>query len=185
MSFFLDDVPDPNAPVVQRPVGSAPGPDGEAGPEAPGWVPGIPTHLSHLEEHPPVAAGQCSRCHDYSSKERGGVVSGFRLGTQGGSNLRKPIRLLCVSCHTQYSAATAEEEGLWLHGPVGAGRCTRCHDQHRSPNPRMLKAWPPKQLCLQCHNATRLGANEDHPPFDEDDCTTCHNPHRGETRWLL
>lgn len=165
--------------------------------------------------HGPYAAKECGRCHDL------GAASGFRgpggggaLSQQGtedmaeGGRLVMPPSELCVSCHQEYSRAAPANEGLSLHGPVGAGWCVMCHQSHASYLPRLIRREPVARLCSSCHSRTDLVANTaEHrpeqgeaafPPFplegDEDaepharvvaDCTRCHDPHRGSDRLLL
>lgn len=184
LSFFLDGVPDPNAPVAV----AAAEPDGPS----PSGRPSRPQRIGPGGSvHKPVLQRDCGACHQYSVDKPGTAARGTSLLTTyrtGGnkSNLAQPIRLLCVGCHTAYGPETAVAEGLWLHGPVGAGACTFCHEQHDSPYRKLLRAPKPRELCLQCHMETDLRANDEHPELEDiDDCIDCHDPHRGDSRFLL
>lgn len=187
LSFVFDGVPDPNAPVVAE---EADKPEADRGVAALGPVDVPGPMVASGSFHPPYVAHECEVCHVMAGAEDRGRVPTFMVGGEGAptGSLVEPAEQLCVMCHGEFEGAAAAAEGLWLHGPVGAGACTYCHNPHRSPNKRLLRAAQPRVLCLQCHDATRLDTNEDHPPLEElegEDCTECHNPHQGTTRFLL
>ena len=62
-----------------------------------------------------------------------------------------------------------------------AGRidgCGACHAPHGSPNHRLLKMWPVRELCLSCHPVTPPSHNmAPFSPFRE--CATCHTEVHG------
>jgi predicted CXXCH cytochrome family protein len=169
--------------------------------------------------HGPYAAKECASCHDL------GAASGFRGPRGGGASstaanlrlaeggrLRVPVNELCLGCHSEYAADTAENEGLWLHGPVATGWCVVCHHPHNSRQPALLRAEPAARLCGVCHVREDLVAfTEEHRPVDPEqafppmpadvpegptdatdpvvrvvkDCGRCHDPHAGPDHFLL
>jgi predicted CXXCH cytochrome family protein len=65
------------------------------------------------------------------------------------------------------------------------GRCTECHDPHRSDFGALL-AGPSPLICTGCHAdvVDFEGAESIHPP-SEGDCLDCHQPHGGNVGGLL
>lgn len=186
LSFFFDGVPDPNAPVEEA---AAPEPTApqvalvrpEREPEvAPGTV------------HPPFAERLCDACHTFESESRSKNILSVPIGqgvtrAQDQRMLAEPVEQLCFECHDDMSPEKADP-GTYTHGPVAAGACVFCHNPHSSPNASLLRAASPRLLCLKCHQAQDLAANELHPPLEDlgdEDCTSCHNPHRSSSRYLL
>jgi predicted CXXCH cytochrome family protein len=71
------------------------------------------------------------------------------------------------------------------HEPVAEGRCTECHDPHRSEMPSLL-AGPSSMVCGGCHGDVVEfdGAESIHGPA-EGDCLQCHLPHGGQGKDML
>jgi predicted CXXCH cytochrome family protein len=116
-----------------------------------------------LNFHSPFKDKQCNSCHDQG-----------KMGS-----LIKPQPKLCYECHedfgTQYKV---------LHGPVGGGQCTMCHNPHSSSNKYLLTR-SEQSMCLFCHKSGLVMHNEIHREIGDASCTECHNPHGGNSRSLL
>ncbi len=126
--------------------------------------------------HAPVAAGECTGCHDphFSSRPK----------------LQK-LEKECYECHDPFPS-----DGV-VHKPVVEKKCTACHSPHVGPAPKqLLRAG--NALCLGCHEAPhtqhrtaqvkgKLTQVPDDFPRDKDDlsCTGCHKPHWSEERRLF
>lgn len=126
--------------------------------------------------HPPVAAGECTGCHDPHFSAR-----------------RKLQRLEkgCLECHD------APPAGGTVHYPVKAGECTACHGPHVGGVPKMLVR-PGNALCAGCHEAphaqhrsaavkgTMTQVPDDFPrEKGELSCLGCHAAHQSEERRLF
>jgi len=112
--------------------------------------------------------------------------------------------LLCRSCHQSNSDAnkmvvpTGKVEGLcfdchvnkkkWMgmshiHGPVGTGDCTICHDPHGSGSAFQLWADGKGKLCVVCHEDMKKfveGVSQNfvvHGIMKAQGCGACHSPH--------
>lgn len=124
-------------------------------------------HLTVQEEmempfvHTPVAAGECSDCHNPHASSHGQL-----LATDIGG--------ICMTCHEDLVA----EDTVSAHQAVVEGNCVTCHSPHASANENGL-AEAGNALCLSCHEdlAAKLASNRfDHSPV-EDSCLSCHDPH--------
>ncbi len=111
--------------------------------------------------HPGFLEGECGECHD------GGAGGGMAPGSHPD---------LCHSCHDR------KDEARFLHGPVGAGQCTFCHDPHGSSEPAFLSAGGGK-LCRSCHD--QPGSSAHMKDSRERACTECHNPHGSGKKFFL
>lgn len=186
LSLFFDGVPDPNAPVEE-----VTGPEPESA-EVAQARPAAEREIEPGTVHPPYAERLCEACHtfDVGGKTERVLSVQVRPGlsrSQDQRMLAEPVEQLCFECHDDKSPQKAPP-GSYTHGPVAAGACVFCHNPHSSPNPAMLRAAPPRTLCLQCHQAEDLAANELHPPLEDlgdEDCTSCHNPHRSSSPYML
>jgi len=75
------------------------------------------------------------------------------------------------------------DERKHVHGPVGVGQCTMCHDPHESENKKLLKI-NEEELCYTCHESM----DEEkfvHGPVALAQCLTCHDPHGSENSSIL
>ncbi len=141
--------------------------------------------------HGPFGAGQCDLCHEAASiegprksaKEESKKTAFGSLQRLIPQKLVMPLKELCIECHTTKSVETAYNKGLWMHGPVSDGLCTRCHDPHQTPFQYMLLKDKSIDLCTQCHTEGLILKTEDHTKNEE--CISCHNPHTGRDRFLL
>ncbi|MBI5575936.1 MAG: cytochrome c3 family protein [Deltaproteobacteria bacterium] len=128
--------------------------------------------------HSPVAAGECTGCHDPHFAVR--------------PKLQK-LEKGCLECHDP------QPETASVHLPVKERQCTGCHSPHASVVPRQLVRGG-NDLCLGCH-----GKLHSHHPFGpggkrqvvvrvppdiprnsaEFACQACHLPHQAPERRLL
>ena len=126
--------------------------------------------------HEPVAAGECTSCHDPHFSAR--------------SKLQKPGKG-CRECHD-----APREKGV-VHAPVKAGQCTGCHDPHAGVAPKQLVR-KGNSLCTKCHenfhwmhrSAIVGGAMTKLPPDvrrdgNELSCLACHLHHQSPNERLL
>ncbi|NIQ95837.1 MAG: cytochrome C [Desulfuromonadales bacterium] len=165
-------------------------------------------------KHGPVAAGECTLCHQSDSASSDAHPQ-TELVTEGGQLCRQchdpqpPGRYAhapydgdsCDSCHDPHggkpgsvkpvaeicSSCHEEYDQKYLHGPTAAGACTYCHDPHRSDQPALLKTTG-RQLCLKCHDEFREGLEKSqfiHTAVKEQQCSTCHDPHESAFPYLL
>jgi predicted CXXCH cytochrome family protein len=108
--------------------------------------------------HPGYEEGECAECH-------ASLAAAGRRHSD-----------LCHSCHE------SKETAPFLHGPVGAGQCTFCHDPHGSPERAFLTAVGPG-LCVSCHDQpssrghVRAGSGKS--------CEECHDPHGSQKKFFL
>ncbi len=126
--------------------------------------------------HAPVAAGECTGCHDPHFASR--------------PKLQK-LEKGCLECHD------APPETGTIHYPVKNRECTACHGAHVGPAPKQLVR-PGNALCLGCHQNPhaqhRLAAVKgkmtqvpDDFPRDKEElsCLGCHMGHQSEERRLF
>jgi predicted CXXCH cytochrome family protein len=143
--------------------------------------------------HPPFGEKDCGSCHaDHGDEKR------LFLTEEGNA--------LCGQCHDFASAAF-----LWGHRritPTGKASCTGCHDPHRAPRKKLLRAalhGPLKDgacekchrsdgkllipinrdFCFMCHQRASFARKEVHEPLRKAQCLGCHDPHgSGHARLL-
>jgi predicted CXXCH cytochrome family protein len=108
--------------------------------------------------HPDVK--KCVDCHPGAPKE-------YRVAA--------PVDALCYKCHDR------KDTRKLVHGPLGSGDCTTCHDPHGSPNPALAVA-PPQVLCGTCHDHASTGKHMKQSLGKG--CTTCHDPHSSDKMFL-
>jgi predicted CXXCH cytochrome family protein len=118
--------------------------------------------------HAPVAAGECTACHEFSGK---GDTTAVRLT---GGAVPAGAGSLCVTCHEGVGKA-ASLPGA--HGPAASGECGACHLPHGSDHTNLLVA-PEAGLCTTCHDgvAGQLKLPNVHQPAAAS-CSLCHDPH--------
>jgi predicted CXXCH cytochrome family protein len=126
--------------------------------------------------HAPVAAGECTSCHDPHL-----------------SSLPKLQKLEkgCFECHDPFPA-----NGV-VHRPVAAGECKACHSPHVGvAQKQLLRAG--NALCLGCHESSHaqhrsaavqgtMTVVPDDFPRDKEQlsCLGCHLPHQSAERRLF
>jgi predicted CXXCH cytochrome family protein len=94
---------------------------------------------------------------------------------QGDAGCTKP------KCHADKIKHT------FVHGPVGAGICTVCHNPVEGKDHEFVMAAEKEELCFNCHDRLRdmMLENSVHTPVAEGNCTGCHDPHGTEYRFQL
>lgn len=105
-------------------------------------------------------AGKCASCHD-------------RPGD--GYTLRGPKDAVCYRCHGR------QDGGKNVHGPLGNGECTACHDPHGSMNAALTLARP-ESLCVTCHEQDSSARHMKESRGRR--CTECHDPHSSDKTFL-
>ncbi len=126
--------------------------------------------------HAPVAAGECTGCHDPHFATR--------------AKLQK-LEKGCLECHDPFPA------GGVVHRPVADGDCKACHGPHVGAAPRQLVR-PGNALCLGCHETShkqhrsaaikgKVTQIPDDFPRDKGQlaCVGCHKPHQSKERRLF
>lgn len=108
--------------------------------------------------HPDVK--KCAECHPGAPKE-------YRVP--------RPVDALCYGCHDRMDAKKL------VHGPLGSGECTICHDPHGSPY-KALAVASPEVLCGTCHDQDSSG--EHVRQSRGKGCTSCHDPHASDKKFL-
>ncbi len=104
--------------------------------------------------HP--ALEKCSGCHSASDKT-------FKIAV--------PKDKMCYRCHQRKDKRKA------VHGPLGAGECTACHDSHGSSH-KSLTVAEPLTLCALCHDQK---SSEQHLRNSKGKpCIQCHDPHASD-----
>lgn len=126
--------------------------------------------------HAPVAAGECTGCHDPHFSAR--------------PKLQK-LEKGCLECHD------APPDTGTVHYPVKTRECIACHGPHVGPAPKQLVR-PGNDLCLGCHREThaqhrvaqvkgKVTRIPDDFPRDKGNlaCLGCHEHHQSEERRLF
>ena len=115
-----------------------------------------PCYLCHKDKigkfaqdyiHGPVAGGTCTVCHNPH-------------GSKFDKNLRSPVPVLCMFCHTSVGGSEAPVQ----HQPFKDGRCVACHDPHATGN-RWVLVSKSSELCFNCHGKDGKMDGHSHP-FD-------------------
>lgn len=114
-------------------------------------------------------AANCEDCHLFS---RRGAPAYNRLKPETGCSTTK--------CHPDFASKK------YLHGPIGVGSCTGCHNPHGSVQ-QMFLARPGKALCFSCHSdeGEMFDGRTVHQPVADDDCLSCHDPHQSDVKFQL
>jgi len=108
--------------------------------------------------HPEVE--KCTACHGETA--RGYLVTGRQDA-------------VCYQCHDR------KDGKKLLHGPLGGGDCTTCHDPHGALNPALTVA-KAEGLCVKCHDQPH---SEKHMRESRAvGCVTCHDPHSSGKDYL-
>ncbi|MCK4839095.1 MAG: hypothetical protein KAS94_09840 [Desulfobulbaceae bacterium] len=128
-------------------------------------------------KHSPSASLLCRSCHrEDLAQTKVGVPSG-------------KVETVCFSCHINNSKWTAMGH---IHGPVGTGDCTICHDPHGSNSEFQLWTDGKAKLCVVCHEDKKKYASRGvkqklkvHGILSARGCVVCHSPHASEYRFQL
>jgi predicted CXXCH cytochrome family protein len=158
LTFFFDGVPDTNGMQSTKILDSKEKTD-SAGMK--GFI--AKADKPKIYYHEPFKERKCDACHDKSTMGK----------------FLKPQPMLCYQCHDDFS-----QKFKVVHGPVGGGYCTACHNPHSGDSEKLLKR-PGQRLCLYCHSSVQVMKNEMHKDIADANCTDCHNPHGGEDRTML
>jgi predicted CXXCH cytochrome family protein len=96
---------------------------------------------------------KCSLCHPASDQSM---------------EAAPPKDRVCHKCHAR------KDKGKYVHGPMGTGDCSVCHDGHGSSHKAFTNA-EPLTLCVMCHDQK---SSEQHMAKSKGKaCTQCHDPH--------
>jgi len=118
-----------------------------------------PHMLTGKVQHPPFAESSCEACHRATRTKKARLI------------VKEPD--LCYACHGDLPD---KFNGTSIHGPVKEGTCTKCHDPHQSPYPKLLDE-KGSNLCFECHKEIKvLVEAKAHSPAKED-CFSCHGVH--------
>lgn len=116
------------------------------------------TETGRYSYHPDVE--KCTECHAAWTKTYA---------------IPAPKELLCYKCHDR------KDTGKQVHGPLGGGDCTACHDPHGSGHAALATAGP-DTLCTSCHDQR---SSESHVTKSRGKpCTDCHDPHSASKAFL-
>ncbi len=89
---------------------------------------------------------------------------------------------LCLECHDDRLQAK------YIHGPVGAGICTPCHDPHGNER-QFLLTRKGNSLCEICHEKERIQKHltklQETKAGSSTSCLDCHDPHGTEKKFHL
>ncbi len=108
--------------------------------------------------HPEI--DKCAGCHD--RPERGYSLAGAN-------------ETICYRCHDRQDGRKN------VHGPLGGGDCTACHDPHGSGNAALTTARH-EALCVSCHDQE---SSAEHLKRSKGKaCTACHEPHSSDKQFL-
>lgn len=132
-------------------------------------------HTNNEWLHGPAANLYCFSCH---RKEKGNTAITMLTGK---------VDKVCFQCHTNKRKF---ENLKHVHGPVGTGDCTICHDPHGDTHKFQLWADGKVNLCLGCHGDKRGAVKEESGFFQHGiirgfGCVACHSPHATNYRFQL
>lgn len=108
--------------------------------------------------HPEVE--KCAGCH--KDTVRGYLVTGRQDN-------------VCYQCHDR------KDGKKLVHGPLGGGECTSCHDPHGAMNSSLTIA-AAEGLCVGCHDQPHSAKHMKESKAVG--CVTCHEPHSSSKAFL-
>lgn len=122
-------------------------------------------------------------------------VSAVVIGEKGGSYRYHSDVERCEGCHAKgngfalpgpkdavcYRCHDRQDAGKLVHGPLGNGECTACHDPHGSGNPHLALA-DARMLCVTCHDQESSAGHLKRSAGKG--CTECHAPHSSDKEYL-
>ncbi len=125
--------------------------------------------------HGPAANIYCMSCH------RKGV------GNTKITLLTGRVDDVCFQCHINKIKFRNQEH---VHGPVGTGDCTICHDPHGDAFEFQLWAEGKTALCIGCHGDKKNTGKKSigfysHGIVIGGGCVACHSPHASGNRFQL
>ncbi len=83
---------------------------------------------------------------------------------------------LCYDCHSDW------KKTKWVHGPIGAGQCSICHDPHGTKVKGFLIR-KGDSVCFYCHSEARVGPHSKEKGSKS--CVYCHDPHSSDSGRLM
>ncbi len=98
------------------------------------------------------------------------------------SAMKNGYKKECVESDACYTCHNRVDNAEWVHGPIGVGQCSVCHDPHGSKNANFLRR-NGKRLCMFCHDEDRMQSHA--TAVSSNDCMGCHDPHGGTSTALL
>lgn len=126
--------------------------------------------------HFPSSALLCRTCHQSAADAKQMVVPTGK------------VEGLCFDCHVNNKKWSSMTH---IHGPVGTGDCTICHDPHGSGSEFQLWADGKGRLCVVCHDEMKKFIDsgqrnlEVHGIMNAQGCGACHSPHATNFRFQL
>jgi predicted CXXCH cytochrome family protein len=128
-------------------------------------------------KHSPAAALLCRSCHRADQ-------AGTKVSIPAGR-----VETVCFGCHVNSGKWPAMSH---VHGPVGTGDCTICHDPHGSNSQFQLWTDGKAKLCVVCHEDKKKFATPSakqklqvHAILSARGCVVCHSPHASNYRFQL
>ena len=132
--------------------------------------------LANNWQHSPAATLQCLSCHKKDD-------SSLQVAIPAGK-----VESSCFKCHISKKAWLGMAH---IHGPVGTGDCTVCHNPHADQNSSQLWADGKAKLCVSCHTDKielldeKKSVYYTHGILEGGGCIACHSPHATEHRFQL
>lgn len=126
--------------------------------------------------HSPSATVHCLTCHQ--QKLEGKTMITTLVGR---------VDDVCFDCHINKKKIRTRK---YVHGPVGLGDCTICHDPHGDEYKYQLWADGLSDLCIGCHTDKKFTQRKNvgfysHGIIQGGGCTACHNPHASDNKFNL
>jgi len=135
----------------------------------------------------------CLKCHPEFKKSGKNTHAALKIGCETchiasedkvhpqqreSMKLRKNLPGLCYDCHDE-----SKFKGYDIHPPVTEGKCTACHNPHRSNSGKLLASNPP-EFCFTCHDKANFSKKYVHMVAIGRRCD-CHSPHASNKPHLL
>ena len=127
---------------------------------------GITSNYPTYTFHEPEKESVCQECHRMALTQ-----------AEVESNMQK----MCLKCHKGLT------DNLHVHGPVGVGACTVCHNPESMPNKYKVEV-NDDVLCYKCHTDRKEIDDKRkflHGPVGAKMCTVCHDPHSSPFEFSL
>ena len=127
-------------------------------------------------QHGPAADLLCRACHPVDEDNAVNLYPKGRMD------------ILCFRCHTKGKEWPKKSH---IHGPVGTGDCTVCHNPHADDHTYQLWADGAMDLCVSCHRDKRKLSQDGNPNYQAHGilkgrgCIVCHDPHASDNRFQL